>query len=354
MKNILSIAVVGFAVIGITGNVEAAPRQANPEAKLHRFSTTIEKERPQLNDETKRLIAAYRRDPSEANYAALKKQVERNYDAVVARKKAKLEELKRTARDKSKVEEMQNIVDEMLRDRDQRVENSMRRFTDQRFRPGLRNRSADGYQQVLGAGQNVSIGYAPVTNEDYAKFIAATGRKAPRTWQNGKMPEALAKHPVVNISYEDAVAYCKYLTDKDGGRAIYRLPTEAEWEAAAGHMPKDADFNCGENDGTTSVGTYAKTISACGAVDMWGNVWEWTSTAVGSQRAVKGGAWDSRRTECRTEARGVGRDPGRGYANVGFRVVRESRGNSGGPDPNRGERSNDRRTRRGEGSRRRY
>ena len=94
--------------------------------------------------------------------------------------------------------------------------------------------------------------------------------------------------------------------------------------AAAGHMPKDADFNCGENDGLTPVDAYAKTVAACGAVDMWGNAWEWTATEVGGRgMAVKGGAWDSRRTECRTEARGVGRDPGKGYGNVGFRVVRE-------------------------------
>lgn len=325
MKNVFAIAIAGIVFIGTAGAADGAPRRANPDAKLHRYSTTVEKERPQLNEETKRLIAAYRRDPSEANRAALKAQVERNYDAVVARKKAKLEELKRTARDQYKVEEMQNIVDEMLRDRDQRVENSMRRFTDQRFRPGLRNRSRDGFQQVLGAGRNVSIGYTPVTNEEYAKFIAATGRKAPHDWPGGKMPEAKAKHPVVNASYEDAAAYCRYLTQKDGGRAVYRLPTDAEWEAAAGHMPKDADFNCGEHDGTTPVETYAKTLSACGAVDMWGNVWEWTSTAVGSRRAVKGGAWDSRRTDCRTEARGTGRNPDQGYSNVGFRVVRESR-----------------------------
>ena len=258
--NIIAITVIALA--GTASFAEGAPRQVNPNAKLHRYSTTIEKERPQLNEETKRLIAAYRRDPSDANRAALKKQVEHNYDAVVARKKAKLEELKRTARDKYKVEEMQNIVDEMLRDRDQRVENSMRRFTDQRFRPGLRNRSRDGFQQVLGAGENVSISYTPVTNEEYAKFIAATGRKAPRDWRGGKMPEAKAKHPVVNISYEDAAAYCRYLTQKDSGRATYRLPTEAEWEAAAGHMPKDADFNCGENDGTTPVNTYAPPLTA--------------------------------------------------------------------------------------------
>ena len=323
MKHFFAAVVTGIAMIGAVQPAEAAPRRANPDAKLHRFSTTIEKERPQLNEETRRLIAACRRDPSEANRAALKKQIERNYDAVVARKKAKLEELKRTARDRSKVDEMQEIVDEMLRDRDLRVENSLRRFTDQRLRPGMRNRSRDGYQTVLGVA-NVSIGYAPVTNADYAKFIEATGRTAPRSWRGGKMPEDLAKHPVVDISYEDAVDYCRYLTEKDG-KATYRLPTEAEWEAAAGHMPKDADFNCGEHDGTTAVDAYAKTLSACGAVDMWGNVWEWTSTAVGSQRAVKGGAWNSRRTECRTESRGVSRDPGQGYANVGFRVVREDK-----------------------------
>ena len=319
MKRLFSIILSGAALVGAAGIAEAAPRQANPDAKLHRFSTTIEKERPQLNEETKRLIAAYRRDPSDANYAALEAQVARNYDAVVARKKAKLEELKRTARDRSKVEEMRKIVDEMLRDRDQRIADSMRRFTDSRFRPGVRDRSRDGYQQVLGAGRDVAIGYAPVTNEDYAKFLAATGRKTTRGAEAGK-----TDHPAVNVSYEDAAAYCRYLTEKAGDGAIYRLPTEAEWEAAAGHMPKDADFNCGEHGGTTPVDAYAKTLAACGAVDMWGNVWEWTSTPVGSQRAVKGGAWDSRRTDCRTESRGTGRDPRRGYPNVGFRVVRET------------------------------
>ena len=324
MKSIVIAAAAGIVFAGSIVIAEDSPRRVNPNAKLHRFSTTIEKERPRLNEETRRLIAAYRRNPGEANYAALKAQVERNYDAVVARKKAKLEELKRTARDRSKVEEMQMIVDEMLRDREQRVENSLRRFSDSRFRPGLRDRSRDGYQQVLGAGENVSIGYAPVTNAEYARFIAATGRKVPAGWPGGKVPAGKEKHPVTNVSFEDAVAYCKYLTQKDDGGALYRLPAEKEWEAAAGHMPKDADFNCGEKEGTTPVDAYEKTLAACGAVDMWGNVWEWTSTAVGTRRAVKGGAWDSRRTDCRTEARGTGRDPERGYADVGFRVVRES------------------------------
>ena len=55
--------------------------------------------------------------------------------------------------------------------------------------------------------------------------------------------------------------------------------SESEWELAAGHMPKDADFNCGIGDGRTPVEQYADvTRGAHGAVDFWGNVWEWTST----------------------------------------------------------------------------
>lgn len=139
------------------------------------------------------------------------------------------------------------------------------------------------------------------------------------------MPANKAHHPVVNVSYHDAAAYCKWLTQKDG-KAVYRLPSEEEWEYAAGHMPKDADFNCGENEGTTPVDAYAKTLSACGAVDMWGNCWEWTTTPVTGEKnvmAVKGGSWKSRRTDCRTEQKGIGRNASHGADDVTFRIIRE-------------------------------
>ena len=301
----------------------AAPYGGGGGGRLHRYSTTVEKERPQLNEETRRLIAVCRRDPSPENLAALRKQIAANYDKVVARKKAKLEELKQTARHQYKVDEMRAIVDEMVRNRESRIEQSMRRFTDPRLRPGSRN-SRDGFLPVLGAARNVSIARTPVTNEEYAAFLKAAKRQAPAGWRNGTFPAGKGRHPVVNVTFGDAQAYCRWLSAKSGGD-VYRLPTAEEWELAAGHMPKDADFNCGEREGTSPVDAYAKTQAACGAVDMWGNCWEWTGGRVAGKNlmAVKGGSWRSPRAACRTEQREEGRAPGAASDDLGFRVVRE-------------------------------
>ena len=193
----------------------------------------------------------------------------------------------------------------------------MKRFADPRLRPNARS-TKDGFLPVLGAGNNVYISRTLVTNAQFGEFLKASGGKKAKVVGG-------ANHPAVNVSYDDAVAFCKWMTQKDG-RRTYRLPTETEWEFAAGHMPKDADFNCGERSGTSPVEAYQKTLSACGAVDMWGNCWEWTSTEFSKNgeklNAVKGGAFDSKRTDCRTELKGVGRNPAQGYPNVGFRIVR--------------------------------
>lgn len=82
----------------------------------------------------------------------------------------------------------------------------------------------------MGAAQNVSVAYTPVTNEEYALFLKDAGKDATVSGET-------SKHPVVNVSYNDAVAYADWLTRKDG-TAKYRLPTEAEWELAAGNMPR--------------------------------------------------------------------------------------------------------------------
>ncbi len=75
-------------IICVTANLSLATlaqeRRGNGEARMHRFSATVEKEHPQLNEETKRLIALCRRDPTEENLAALRRQVAANYDAFAA------------------------------------------------------------------------------------------------------------------------------------------------------------------------------------------------------------------------------------------------------------------------------
>ena len=90
-----------FAVVSVFACCAFAG-QINKEAKQFKYSTTIEKERPQLNEATKKLIAAYRKNPTKENYNALKKQVELNYDAVIAR----VAGIEKTAKHASKIAEM--------------------------------------------------------------------------------------------------------------------------------------------------------------------------------------------------------------------------------------------------------
>lgn len=119
-----------LALILCTATISQAENvQVNPEAKSFRYSTTVEKERPILDDVTKGLISAYQKNQAEANKQALRNQIAINYDKVLAKKRAKLAELKQTAKDKSKIDEMQVIVDEMVRDRENRIDNSLARFT---------------------------------------------------------------------------------------------------------------------------------------------------------------------------------------------------------------------------------
>ena len=210
---------------------------------------------------------------------------------------------------------MEVIVDEMIRDRENHIDQALSRFMDPRLKPGARE-SEDGYLPILGAAQNVSIAFTAVTNSGYREFLESNGNDT-------SLYEGNDDFPAVNVSFEDAVAYCNWLSERDE-TAVYRLPDESEWEQAAGHMPKDADFNSGIELGISSAYSYPDTLSASGAIGMWGNVWEWTRSDRDGGKAVKGGAWNSDRTDCRTENRNESRNQNRGYDNVGFRVVRES------------------------------
>lgn len=298
-------------------------------SQMYSHSEFIEKEQPELTEETKKLIASYQKNPTMANYLALRDAVIENYNAVLEKKEAKLAELREETAGKpggeAVVDEMKEIVQDMYITYWNRINSSMLRFTDTRL---LKWKIADAPQYdfipVMGAGESIYIKRTPVTNKEYSAFIKATGHDAPSNWQNGAYPAGEDDYPVNFVSYADAEAYCDWLTEKDGVN-VYRLPNESEWEFAAGHMPKDADFNCGVADGRVSVEKYADvTRGAHGAIDFWGNVWEWTSTERDAEGVlgVKGGSWKSARTDCRTEHRKEGRDAARGYDDVGFRVIK--------------------------------
>jgi len=148
------------------------------------------------------------------------------------------------------------------------------------------------------------IARIPVTNVLYAAFVAATGAHAPSTWRAPQPPAALADHPVVDVNWDEANAFCTWLSqeienvklkDEDSFSILnsqfsIRLPTEAEWERAArgadgrafpwGDAWDAARANTRESGlvGTTPVGAYLSGASAAGCLDMAGNVWEWTAS----------------------------------------------------------------------------
>lgn len=120
----------------------------------------------------------------------------------------------------------------------------------------------------------------PVTNAQYARFVAATGHRPPSTWKGGRIPVGELKHPVTLVSWYDAAAYAKW--------AGKRLPTEAEWEKAGrgtdgrrwpwGEKMDPTRLNTYYNVGSaTAVTAYPQGASPYGVMDLSGNVNEWTA-----------------------------------------------------------------------------
>jgi iron(II)-dependent oxidoreductase len=170
------------------------------------------------------------------------------------------------------------------------------------------------------------IDRAPVTNGDYAEFVRETGSDPPMYWEPDDdgwwVRTAMGRHdavdpaePVVHVSWHEADAFARW--------AGKRLPTEQEWEAAAG----GADVDRANLDqlafGCARVGAFADAPSDCGALHMLGDVWEWTSSdflAYPGFRAfpypeysevffgdmykvLRGGAWATRRDVATTTFR---------------------------------------------------
>jgi formylglycine-generating enzyme required for sulfatase activity len=191
------------------------------------------------------------------------------------------------------------------------------------------------------------IGKYEVTFEEYDYFCKETSREKPddEGWGRGK-------RPVINISWHDATAYVEWLSKKTD--QTYRLPTEAEWEyvARAGTTTKwsfgnqiealkkyanvaDSSLNYtwseSWNDGynyTAPVGKFKPNV--LGVYDMYGNVWEWTSSCYTKQykqkcykdyKVPRGGSWLDSAGNTRSANRD-GDDPSDRSSYIGFRVAK--------------------------------
>lgn len=182
-------------------------------------------------------------------------------------------------------------------------------------------------QHILEIPYDYWIGKYPVSNAQFGEFVRSTsfetraeregwcwvwnirngewGKKEGANWKHplgtNSSIAALEEHPVVQVCWYDALAFCEWLNQKhinDLQQGYhFRLPSEAEWEKAArgpdGHeWPWGNDFDaalCNSKDGgkfcTTSVGAHSpQGDSMYGVADMSGNVWEWTLTLWGKDR----------------------------------------------------------------------
>jgi formylglycine-generating enzyme required for sulfatase activity len=138
----------------------------------------------------------------------------------------------------------------------------------------------------------------PVTNADYQRFVTAAGHRAPLHWLGDRCPETLLDHPVVFVSWNDAIAHAAW-----AGKA---LPTALQWEKAArgdqgaiypwGSQPTPAKCNVRESGigCTTPVDRYHSGASPYGIYDLCGNTWEWCRDETERGRhQLKGSAFTS-------------------------------------------------------------
>ena len=194
-----------------------------------------------------------------------------------------------------------------------------------------------------------------VTNQEYQEFIEATNHRTPGIieaeyqqqgflvhpyskvkdflWTKGTYPANTAQHPVVLVSYDDALAYAQWKATQT--KATYRLPTAEEWEKAArgasgsyfpwGNDWRDEGTNAAVSglNYTSAIASFPLSKSVYGVEDMAGNVFEYTSSLKqqGTRVIMKGCSWDDLPGFCRAAYQHT-RPVDSRHILFGFRLIR--------------------------------
>jgi len=216
-----------------------------------------------------------------------------------------------------------------------------------------------GMKFVPVAGTAVLFGVWDVRVRDYAAYAQAN-RGIVERWRNPGFPQE-ETHPVVNVSWEEAKAFCAWLTRKEraagriGAGQRYRLPTDAEWSAAvglpteSGATPREKDekikgvypwgrewpppSGAGNYGESLKVDSYAFTspvgsfkANQYGLYDMGGNVWQWCEDYYDGQsgsRVLRGASWFINYPDHLLSSNRLNVTPAIRDLNVGFRCVLE-------------------------------
>ena len=211
-----------------------------------------------------------------------------------------------------------------------------------------------GMKFVPVAGTEVLFSVWDTRVQDYAAFATATARE----WKKTSFEQG-PTHPAVNMSWNDAQAFAKWLTEKErtagklGAGQSYRLPADWEWSVAVGlneargGTPKEKDgkitnvypwgagfppprgagnyaksLNVDDFDNTSPVGSFA--ANKFGLFDMGGNVWQWCEDfhdGTGGRRVQRGGSWFYFTPQTLLSSYRNLSSPGIRYDTVGFRLV---------------------------------
>ena len=235
-------------------------------------------------------------------------------------------------------------------------------------------RDSDERQHQVTLTQPFYMGVHTVTVGDFKRFVDKVGyntegeqdgkgayrsngkewvRDSDTTWRNPGWFTQTDLEPVVCVSWNDAEAYCQWLSDVEG--KSYRLPTESEWEYACRAGSSTAycfgkfEFRFGwyawylSNSGNRTHPVGQKKPNAWGLYDMHGNVGEWcsdrygdypsgavtdpTGASTGSSRVRRGGGWIDGAASCRSADRGRN-GPSHRNSYLGFRLALSSLGTS--------------------------